>query len=594
MDKTETNYLSNLPDELKVKIFYYLDTVDIVQLEDVCDSFSHLAYDKKLISTVRLYKDYRCNIPYLRRIVGHKLRHNIITSLNINCVYWISRAELKKCLKLPQLECLYAVDTKLGIDDLMNYDLEHLHTLAITLCGKNFLSFSKLSVFCNLKRLYMHYDIEPQHLYIISIIIQHSRSLEELWFIDLSDSASLSIGLISILDKIPPNVKKVTMSFHGSYNSHILKNSGFNVESFKTLKTKMHLCLDKNRFEDVVNLYDESFYQADNWKDYIVRLKCDFPFGIKDAQKLVFKEATLENILWEELNLSHQASLCSTFYRSVLDSILLTSNSRQLKKLSVNTCLGQPRSVGIEKSGLSEPLFKKLRKAPSCDLSETSTLQDIVKNSPFLEELEIWECKTVMRGLPKLNYNALSSIKDLGYLRKLTLCGVPNYVSPKYLLEICQNCSHLNTLRLSSTQQNVSLNNYMCISIPHAKSLKDLRFEQATIPVCRIVESFCQIQSPKLERLVLKCNELTTFEIESFQKFVTHNPQLRFFCLCVKNLPKNLSRDIKKMRKDEQIFVVNDGRTGLHHTPVPYLHRMEMYECNTNVSTLDVFNGFVD
>lgn len=38
--------------------------------------------------------------------------------LNINCLYWVPAKELRKIIiRLPALECLYAVDTKLGVTE---------------------------------------------------------------------------------------------------------------------------------------------------------------------------------------------------------------------------------------------------------------------------------------------------------------------------------------------------------------------------------------------------------------------------------------------------------------------------------------------
>lgn len=181
MENTEIDYLNNIPEELKLLIFSYLDTFDIIHLEEVSSRLEHLTYDKKLISTIRFYKEYRCSLLILRKTLLHSLRQNVITSLNINCIYWVSRIELKKCLKLPKLESLYAVDTRLGLNDLVDLKLPHLHTLAITLSDTNFHLYPKLTILNNLRNLYIHFDVKMRLIYVITRFLDYCCHLEELW-----------------------------------------------------------------------------------------------------------------------------------------------------------------------------------------------------------------------------------------------------------------------------------------------------------------------------------------------------------------------------------------------------------------------------
>lgn len=83
-----------------------------------------LVLNKVTFSYVNFYKQYKYDGPFLYRFLTQKPRCEHITVLNINCIYWVPAKQLRKCIvKLPSLECLYAIDTKLSMtpDDCKQY-----------------------------------------------------------------------------------------------------------------------------------------------------------------------------------------------------------------------------------------------------------------------------------------------------------------------------------------------------------------------------------------------------------------------------------------------------------------------------------------
>lgn len=67
---------------------------------------------------ISFYKAYNLDIEQIGKFISQKPRCEYITSLNINCVYWITASEFRKYLtKLESLECLYALDTALSVTE---------------------------------------------------------------------------------------------------------------------------------------------------------------------------------------------------------------------------------------------------------------------------------------------------------------------------------------------------------------------------------------------------------------------------------------------------------------------------------------------
>lgn len=153
-------------------------------------------------SYVNFCKQYKCDGGSLNRFLAQKPRCQYITVLNINCLFWIPAGELRRCIsKLPALECLYAVDTKLGVteQDSMLYSsitkvplltaklflnirmLFQLKKIALSLLGEDF-TVKSVMLFPNVIGLYFHvYGCTLNTLIYIKKLMNRMEQLEEVW-----------------------------------------------------------------------------------------------------------------------------------------------------------------------------------------------------------------------------------------------------------------------------------------------------------------------------------------------------------------------------------------------------------------------------
>lgn len=82
------------------------------------------------------------------------------------------------------------------------------------------------------------------------------------------------------------------------------------------------------------------------------------------AQLLILGINPIEDINYEELNLSHHGNVCSNVLKTALKQILLNPNVQLLRRLSINICL-----FGDD------------------------DFEEVIRNCPLIEELEIWKCQ---------------------------------------------------------------------------------------------------------------------------------------------------------------------------------------------------------
>ncbi|KAF5286187.1 hypothetical protein FQA39_LY16357 [Lamprigera yunnana] len=457
MDNTNVNYFLRIPDELKLKIFSFLNTFEIISLTQVWKDFSNVAQDRSLFRIIMLYRENRFKTKHLRSILSNKLYKDCITSLNVNCVYWIEKVDLKKCLNLPMLKHFYAIATKLRLIDF------------------NFAQLSK---------------------------------------------------------------------------------------------------------------------------------------------SLIHKEKTLDTIMWEELSLSHKYIKCC--YKDVLplELVLFTSNTINLRKLSINNCLARLGDCAHVKEE-QKILFKRRRIAykTKSKLGEKTLLEKIVSHSSRIDELEIWECEEVMQNKFRLSQDALLSIKNLQHLEKLTLSNLPSYIKggflvdvrsvfsfisvSKFCFQIFKNCVNLKSLRISYYETNTTLTNSLCCAMPFAGSLKDLRVHEDTMKVSSILDALCKMPLGSLERLVLSCRTCDNFDTCAILKFLDSNRHLQFLCFVINSSTetffKHIRSTLKQLQGPDRIFVVLRNMELVPRSFfIPSVHKIEMMQCNSYVSGIDIFNGLAN
>ncbi|KAF2880464.1 hypothetical protein ILUMI_25712 [Ignelater luminosus] len=595
MEEINQSYLTRLPDELKLEIFSYLTTFDIIQLSKI-PSFEYLSFDANLIKDMCLYKEYHCGLDIWNSFILNKVRSELITSLNINCIYWIPAFELRKCFdKMTMLEHLYAVDTKLGltVKDCDGYhSLKHLKSLAISVSDGDLGTFPS-----GLNNLFLHLDItKHETIPSLSCRLHRLSNLRELWVIDLSP-AKVQITVMRMLCSIPKTVENLTVLFHRATDLALINSLHFNGKKTFNSSQNNFILMCFERDDGFVNdIYSSWNFKDASWDVLINRLKIDPPFCRTDTKKLIFGKCSLEDMKYEELNIAHGADLCSTLFKSTVGSILITENTQLLKKLRINFCLAEQSGNEATKT---EPLFKKARVGVANSLPNKSTLEKLVENSPFIEELELWKCRPNVKGeYAKITNAALSSIASMNYLRKLTLYGLPQHIDGQFLITVCKSCKHLMSLRIRSTLGTNTFLNNVCLALPHTVSLKDFKYEFLYASMDRIIEALGNIANQKLERLVLKGSSIESFSSAPFHKFLTNNPQLRLLSVVLTDVSKQMLRNISKIANNyktgpEKVFVfTNDESTYVGRLPLPHIHRREMLEFHTAVSVMDIFNGF--
>uniref|UniRef100_A0A1Y1LWQ7 F-box domain-containing protein n=1 Tax=Photinus pyralis TaxID=7054 RepID=A0A1Y1LWQ7_PHOPY len=583
MDDAQVDYLSDLPDEIKLMVFQHLDSFTIITLKEISKKFASLSVDKQLSSTLCFYNDYRFKLVHLRNDL-HKLRREIITSLNLNCVYWIPRNEMKRCLSLDMLDSLYVLDTNLRLHDICSKNKLNLKTLAITVTDTD-ASAACYDPIRNLKKLCVHYWNFRR--FKIVPFIQECEELEELWVVDVGRSPDTP----RLEDRIYINFERLKRLVI-MRNTHFTDSDKKHHIAFMCHRGKANLCIESTNSE-ICDIYKSEFYETVGcveWNRYLNELNCDNPFSLHDAKKLVYKQATLDDIQFQELSFIHKR-LCSEVLKPTVIALLALPNTRFLRKLSINRCiLTGNHELSVEHSRTE--LFKSSR-ISRVHVAQ-STLDAIVEHSPLIEELEILDCE---RGGTVANAIDYSCIGKLSKLKSLVLEYSNIDRDRTYLLDICKSCSNLTSLKFWMKRlqhHSFTLLTDLRKSIPFWKALKDLRYEQFSLPLDVLMESLASNSQLKLERIVLLCNKTDAFSSEPLVKFIKRNPQLILVYICVINLPDafriQISRTLKHLKTQQQIFII----TNRYKSPpvLPHVHVLEMMEYNTSVSVIHPFKDF--
>lgn len=127
------------------------------------------------------------------------------------------------------------------------------------------------------------------------------------------------------------------------------------------------------------------------------------------------------------------------------------------------------------------------------------------------------------------------------------------------------------------------------------------RYQHSYIPnLDEVFESLNEIECPKLERLFLKFINIDKFSVAPFEKFLKLNPQLVFVMIVIHNFTQSniqkIRRTLNKFKTSpiQIFFATPDEEVYLRSKlPVPAIHKEEMIDEQSRVSTLDIFNGFI-
>ncbi|XP_031349091.1 uncharacterized protein LOC116175125 isoform X2 [Photinus pyralis] len=557
-----------IPDELKLLIFKHLDSFNIITLENVSHKLKHLSFDKQLLRSLYFCRDYRLTTCHWLRAVMPRLE--IITSLNINCVYWISRRNLTRCLSLPMLTSLYALDTKLQLYDICSSNLTSLNVLALTVKGSGPFDCPSCSVLNNLKRLCVILDRSQIHSSFIRTLMEKCMNVEELWFLDLCSDLGWYLPFSNML---PMKVLVTT------YQIPPIFQPALDIVSFQSNCGIARMRFE-NRHKETADIYNYDFYEKISntvWHTYLGYLRCNFPFGVEDAKKLVYQEVTFDNINFKELSLHHGPSFCCSRLKASILSILRLPNTKFLQKLSINICIF---TKDILTADTGEPLSEKGL------ITFVSHFDRIAEHSPLIEELEVWEC--ISHSTIIMTSAIWSAIGKLSNLKKLFIFALIPIDDQKCLFDICKKLTSLKLTFAGGMHEDLSL------ILPNLKILRDFRFEQKYLPLDRILKSLASNCACTLERVVLLGDVCDTLSPSSFEAFITNNPQLKLLYVCISTFSKDdlrlITTYLNRVKMEQQIFIVTNSNHALHLVPDSYV--IEMVQINSAISVIDIFNDF--
>ncbi|KRT79146.1 hypothetical protein AMK59_7901, partial [Oryctes borbonicus] len=562
----DITYIRSFPFEVLEHICLYLNTVDVLKLSEIINEFNNVSCSKRVIQKVNLINEYYVTAQHLRRFLAVQPRCNFVTTLNLNFIYWIAAADIRKCASsLGNLECLYVADTKLGLlkPDIVLYNkLTKLKKLGVSVTKRTFCKES-LKYFPKLTHFYLHLDADDVIIRQIILILKKQECIQEFWVIENVTRALVPISLQSHIT-IPKSVV--------GFNS-LLYNIYFCNEKLSELQRvhrstfgRVIMCWEKRK-QPVKSF--QSLNLGKDWNTFFELSRTCDPFTPKQTKEIIDKES-IEDINFEEIHFAHDYNVCGDTSRKVIGNLLLYDSMKLLMKLALNFC-----ACIAEVHQEESPTGKKRQRIESIG---TCLLDKISKNSPYIEELEVWSCLRV-DGCSRISNESCTSIANFKYLRKLTLDNLPIHISGSFLSKVFLSCEHLTSLRIKSKQQNSSLHNFLCLSLKHAVSLKHLRYEHpCNISIDKLLFALSENEKLKMERLFIKCKSVEIFSAKPINTFLENNPELRLFYLVIADLPKaTIKQTIKSLEKHNDdprkiLLISQDECSPTGRVQLPFIH----------------------
>ncbi|GJQ82085.1 hypothetical protein Trydic_g6957 [Trypoxylus dichotomus] len=565
-----------------------IDTVDILKLSEIISEFTCISCSKRVIQSVQLFQEYYITDKHLTGFLAAKPRCNFITTLNLNCIYWIAAADIRKCVSsLENLECLYLVDTKLGLlkPDIVLYNkLAKLKKLSISVTNRTFCKES-LRYFPKVTHFYLHLDSGADAIIKhIVFVLRKQACVQEFWVIERVSLCLFPLSLLSHLT-IPNCVEKFNSLLCNIYfcNEELSQMQRIHKSTFG----RMIMCLEK-RDRPVKSL--QTLNLGKDWNTFFELSRTCDPFTPKQTKEIIDKES-LHDINFDEIHFAHDQYVCGDTYKEVVGNLVLYDSMKSLKKLAISLC------AGICEDHQEEiPSDRKRQKQDSVG---TCLLEKISKNSPYIEELELWPCFRA-DGCSRISNESCNAIANFKYLRKLTIDNLPIHISGSFLSKVFLSCKYLTSLRIRSKQENSSLHHFLCLSLKYAIALKHLRYQHpCNISIDKLLLALSENRNLRIERLFIKCKSVEIFSTKPINAFLENNPDIRLFYIVIADLPKvvikQTMKSLEKYNDDpRKIFLINQNEysyTG--KVQVPFIHTYEMVAPITHVAGLDVFNGYV-
>ncbi|CAH1100433.1 unnamed protein product [Psylliodes chrysocephalus] len=591
--------MEQLPNEILIRILRFLNIYDLLQFCEVFKDLDYFLRDKDVISYTDWSKRFEIHNMNLCKFISMKMNPNCIKILKINGIYWIPAHDLRKLLtKLPALEELHAVDTKLGFRSKDVVEYFKLKKLAVSVEDDHF-EYETVMASENLKLL--------KHLYLKILLKKEDhreiatglrlffcklKHLVELWIQDDHESLyrinyERLVVQLKNLQKFVLRSKSVLPMYDFSF-----------VGLTKTFECRRCNTEGELIFERILNrksstkksIFEPKESDIEKAWDVFESLHADLPCGPKEYKLLSIREE-LENIHFEELHFCHTVILCNSKYVDAALQILKTNNCRSLKKLNFRSCLFQDFFRTQKREG-DILIFKKPRIGVKTDIL-SHPFHKVATNLKNLVELEIYNCPGCNSGAVISAYHLIANFKKL---EKLNL-EIPLLLDGSFLEQLFKNCLKLENLNLTITSTNETFLKNLYEKLPNAAALKHFRLVCPRVNIEKLFLGLNQIVERRLLRIFIKCDSInystTSNERELFSSFLETHPQLVFFVLLINQATAKQVSDINKIiyeykkRNTAKIFYCKkeiDPLTGVF--PIPSAHRDIIFN-RTEVGVID-------
>ncbi|XP_063906403.1 uncharacterized protein LOC135125039 [Zophobas morio] len=583
----KNSYFYSLPNEVLIKILSDIDTFTLLSFCDVyqCDYFLQ---DRNVIRKIDLCKKYE--LEDLSQI-SKKIAFERVTTLNINCIYWIQAAKLRKFVtSMVNLEVLYAIHTNLS---LASVDTEAFSKLNIKKLG---ISVNRRDEVGN------HRMPTVETLYISVVKVKTLISpftletifpqLRKLW-IDVEEPSGREIILHCLNGESKSKIFCQVNAPVPSINfDHYWLTTYYNN---RRARQPYVMCCEKL---SVKQLRSKSIFEIEgklgSWQ-VLDELHCSKPYGPKDARRLILNECTVDTIFFEELNFYHSGPVCNSRCREAVEDILRSPCSTRVKKLCVMMCLLLNKNASAS-VGVRDPHSFSRKRIGIENCVPTHPAENIFKNFLGLEHLELYVCHETAHHSAIQGYPLISLFEHLESL----ILEIPVTLDGSFLTQVLQKCQNLQKLEILSIAQNEKLNFSICNAISSASSLKDFRYENHRIPLDKLIENLCLIKSKKLERIVLICKETDNFSAGPLKQLLEMNPQLVFLYFLIRSCTEKSRRmaqdtlNTYKKKHPSKVFRVSktDEFSSRSGYPIPDVHFCEMIKSDSNVASLSALEEF--
>ncbi|XP_048516896.1 uncharacterized protein LOC109535678 isoform X2 [Dendroctonus ponderosae] len=573
-----------LPQELWDHIFSYLTTSDVINFCKTSSEYAHFLGEIPLVRNFNVSGNYDFFNTNIYTYVTENVSYEYIKVLNINKLYWVKLEDLRRLLKiLPNLEELLALNTALSFrpKDVLLYG--KLKTLALSVEGNHFTNYVDPTIYRNnlylLRKLCLHVTRKnPKGFMGMHMLFNELFALNELWIFDSDDSHSQPLKFDTIVSQLK-FLKKLVIKSKIYIPLLDYKPFGlakyFQTRRFESIAMRYEtLPVDKVVPFRHVSIFEPVESKLEMAWNVFRSYRSEMPYDHM-AHREIYLTKKINNVNFQELNFIHNKCFCTNDYVNASWDFLSSDNSKDLRKLSIKSCVLQRRPVSK-----GDTIDRLQREYP---------IEAIIKNCPKVTTLELMHC-------PKCNVTIIDAyplICNWKCLERIML-DVPAYLNGAFLVDLAKTCTNLKFLRISSHNTNENLNRSVYKALPHANQLQDFCFENKAINIPVLFGSFSTSQ--KLRRVFVSCEDTAATSTNTLKSFLETNPQLVLLALVITFKPKSYIKTVQdildRFRQPDsakRFHAKNDIRFFLDNYSL-YEANSELFKWDTEVSTVDFYS----